>query len=241
MERYLKNIDSIFTEDIQKQLLSKKISVIGCGGQGGYILEFLTRLGVNSIYFWDGDKFNLTNINRQYGCTENTIGLNKAKVMKNKLSEINSSIKLFEHTWFFGEKNEDIIEALNCDMIILAADDSYKIEQTREMVRIIIEAGIPCIDEWLRALGGEISIITNKNLDLFDNNTLIWIQQQELPENEKNALLSQTAYRCAAIAAETINQLIQYFSENPCASLNSTLYIDMYHHKYNKYDKYGTI
>ena len=241
MDRYIKNIDSIFTLDLQELLLSKKIAVIGCGGQGGYILEFLTRLGVHSIYFWDGDNFNLTNINRQYGCLENTIGLNKAQVMKNKLTEINSSINLIEHNWYFGEKNEDIIEALSCDMLILAADNSYNVGQTREMIKLIIQSGVPCIDEWIRGLGGEISIITNKNLELFDTITTIWEEQDNIPEEERTAFLSQTAFRCAAIAAETINQLVQYFSENSCASLNSTLYIDLYHHKYQKYDKYGTI
>lgn len=76
--RYQKNIDEIFTQELQNKLLQKNIGVIGCGAIGGYILEYLSRLGVNSISFWDGDVYEISNLNRQIGCTENTIGLNKA-------------------------------------------------------------------------------------------------------------------------------------------------------------------
>lgn len=242
MERYKKNIDNVFiTTDTQNALLAKTIAVIGCGGQGGYILEFLTRLGVQTIYFWDGDTYNISNLNRQRGCLEKTLGKNKALSLYDELKNINSTIELKPRDWFFGEKNEDIIDALNSDIIIMAADDSYNLGQTREMVRFVIENGVPCIDEWIRGLGGEVSIITNKNLQLWDNNTKIWESQNDLSDKDKNYFLAQPAYRCAFIAAETVNQMVQYFTENPNSALNSTLQIDMYHHKYLKYDLYGQI
>lgn len=81
-ERYKNNIDCIFTNDHQKLLLTKNISVIGCGGQGGYTLEFLARLGVKSLHFWDGDKFEYSNLNRQNFCSLETLGKNKAEVLK---------------------------------------------------------------------------------------------------------------------------------------------------------------
>lgn len=237
--RYNKNIDIILTEDIQVNLLTKTIAVIGCGGQGGYILEYLVRLGVSSIVFWDGDTYSESNLNRQIGCTEKTIGLNKAKVMFNRLNEINSKINLCYRDWYFGEKNEDMIDLFNCDMIIMAADDSYSVGQTRDMVRLAINQGIPCIDEWVGGFGGNVGIVTNKDLSLWDENTEIWMSQQMLPIEEKNKLGSQTAFRCALIAAETVNQMVQYFMGSPCAALNSNLEIDIYHHKYNRYDRFG--
>ena len=85
--RYQKNIDEIFTQELQNKLLQKNIGVIGCGAIGGYILEYLSRLGVNSISFWDGDTYEISNLNRQIGCTENTIGLNKSSRSSSYLSE----------------------------------------------------------------------------------------------------------------------------------------------------------
>ena len=106
-ERYHKNIDCMFSENDQRLLLSKNISVIGCGGQGGYILEFLTRLGVKSIHFWDGDKFEVSNLNRQNACNLDALGKNKAIVLEKQLSLINPDVQLFCHSYYFGE---DIIK-----------------------------------------------------------------------------------------------------------------------------------
>lgn len=80
-ERYKQNQDDIFTENLQNQLLTKTISIIGCGGQGGYIAEFIARLGVKAIYLWDGDKYERSNLNRQIGCLENNIGEYKSSVI----------------------------------------------------------------------------------------------------------------------------------------------------------------
>ena len=239
--RYSKNIDSIFTEQIQQILLTKNIAVIGWGGNGGYILDFITRLGVKSIYFWDGDNFTYSNINRQIGCNENTLNQNKADVMFKYLKQINSSIELYHRPWFFGIKESDLEEILNCDIIIMAADNSFNPTFTRGLIRQAIENGIPCIDESLSGLGGQISIVTNKDFTIWDYNTQNWIQQNQMPKVEKDKFASQTAYRCALIAAETVNQMVQYFSHNPFAAIDQNLEIDMYHHKYNRFDKYGKI
>lgn len=239
--RYSKNIDSIFTEETQNNLLTKNIAVIGCGGNGGYILDFIARLGVNSIYFWDGDNFTYSNINRQIGCNENTLNRNKADVMFEYLIQINPTIGLCHRPWFFGTKESDFKELLQCDMIIMAADNSFNPLLLRDLVKQAIETGIPCIDESLSGLGGQISIVTNKDFSIWDYNTQNWIQQIEIPILEKNKFASQTAYRCALIAAETVNQMVQYFSYNPFAAIDQNLEIDMYHHKYNRFDKYGKI
>lgn len=236
IEKYSKNIDCNFPETLQETLLTKTISVIGCGGNGGYILEYLARLGVKSLIFWDGDNYSESNLNRQNGCIEETIGCNKAKVMADKLHLINSDIKLFYRDWYFGQKDEDLIDLVNSDMIIMALDDSQNIEEVRDIVKIAIDYGIPCIDEFLTGLGGEISVITNNDL-LWNHNTERWITQKN--SNPNLQLSSQPAYKCALIAAETVNQMVQYFNNNPHCANNYKLTIDIYHHKYRRFDQYG--
>ena len=41
------------------------------------------------------------------------------------------------------------------------------------------------------------------------------------------------------MAAEAVNQMVQYFNNCRFASVGSVLEIDMYHHRYNQHDKYG--
>lgn len=239
--RYAKNVDTILTEDIQNLLLTKKIAIIGCGGQGGYLLEYLARLGVAEIYFWDGDIYEESNLNRQIGCNHQTIGLNKAIVMEKYLTEINNSILYHSNPWFFGDKDSDFFDLLQCDFIIMAADGSQNPQTFRNIVKQAIQQGIPCIDEGLQGLGGFISIITEKDLSFWDNNTDLWVLQSTMPPEVRDVFSSQPAYKCALIAAECINQMVKYFSENKFCPINSKLEIDLYHNRYKEYDKYGLV
>ena len=61
--------------------------MIGCGGQGGYILEYLARLGVKAITFWDGDRFEESNLNRQTFCHENNLTKSKIEETVKELEE----------------------------------------------------------------------------------------------------------------------------------------------------------
>lgn len=106
-ERYIKNLDEIFSENLQNLLLTKTIAIIGCGAQGGYIAEFIARLGVKKILLWDGDIYIRSNLNRQIGCLENNIGDKKSNLIESRIKAINSSIDVLNYPWFFGTQKED--------------------------------------------------------------------------------------------------------------------------------------
>lgn len=234
--KYEKNIDDIFTEKIQSLLLTKNISVIGCGGQGSYILDFLIRLGVKSISFWDGDSYEPKNLNRQLGCSENTIGKNKANILFDYLKDINNDTILNKCNWYFGDNREyDLNLLLNSDFIFYCADCYYNIYQLRKDLRLALMKGIPIIDCPVQKLGGYIFIDVNEDTSHYDFVTEQLIHQSE--SKPKNC--SQPAYKCALIAAEAVNQMVQYFSNIRYACKNSELIIDIYHHKYIERDKYS--
>ena len=89
--RFKRNIGAL-TEEECLILNSKKVFVAGCGGLGGYIIEYLTRLGIGEIIACDGDSFDETNLNRQLLSTEANLGKNKALAAKERAKSINSSI-----------------------------------------------------------------------------------------------------------------------------------------------------
>lgn len=237
INKYIKNIDEIFTEDLQYILLNKNISVVGCGGQGGYILEYIARLGVKSISFWDGDIYEESNLNRQIGCTQNTLGLNKAKVLEKRISEINPNIKLYCYDWYFGDNISDIQNISNSDIIFLAFDYFYNITKIRPIFRQLLLMGIPLIDCPVNLLGGYVSIQTKKDIDYFDQQTQLLFQINSMDQSK--IYISQPAYKCAILAGEAVNQMVQYFNHCPHANVSSILKIDLYHHKYTQEDKYG--
>lgn len=235
-DRYTSNYDMIFSENLQNILLTKIISIIGCGGQGSYIAEFVTRLGINTLHLWDGDIYERSNLNRQNGSFENNIGENKAFSLSKKLKEINSSINIEPHDWYFGEYEKQDFDIINnSDFIFLCFDTSQNIFKARQLIRYAIELGTPAIDCPVNDLGGFIIINTNKDFSHYDNYT------QKLNFQKLQAPASfGTAYKCALIAAEAVNAMVQYFDEIRFAPVNSKLDIDIYHHKYIESDKYST-
>lgn len=241
MIRYRENIDNlVFTEDTQNLLLTKHIAVIGCGGQGGYTLEYLARLGVKEISFWDGDIYEESNLNRQIGCLTSTLNQYKAIVLKNRIQDINPKIKVNCYNWFFGDKTTDIEYLLKADFIFTAADCHYNLLQFRELLKIAIKHDIPVIDYPVNVLGGWVRIETKRDLSHFDFMTSMLIKQYQREQKSKDRV-SQPAFKCAIIAGEAVNQMVQYFANQRYAYIDANLNIDLYHHKYIEEDRFGII
>ena len=75
----LKNIGTIG----QKKIIQSKVLIIGMGGLGCPVAEFLTRAGVGTLGLVDHDIVNLSNLHRQ-NLYDNT-DLKKAKVILNNI------------------------------------------------------------------------------------------------------------------------------------------------------------
>lgn len=65
------------------------IAVAGVGGVGGLLVERLVRLGIGNIRLTDPGTFEISNINRQYGCTRSSDQLQKAEIVCRAVREIN--------------------------------------------------------------------------------------------------------------------------------------------------------
>ena len=78
----------------QKKILSSKVLIIGVGGLGSSVVEFLSRAGVGSIGIVDDDKVDISNLHRQSLYSTPDIGKFKVKVTKDKIKKINSNTKV---------------------------------------------------------------------------------------------------------------------------------------------------
>ena len=78
----------------QKKILNSRVLVIGMGGLGCPVAEFLTRSGIGSIGIVDHDLVSLSNIHRQTLYDEKDIGKSKVHVAQKKLQNINSKTKI---------------------------------------------------------------------------------------------------------------------------------------------------
>jgi len=78
----------------QKKILSSKVLIIGAGGLGSPVTEFLSRAGVGSIGVVDDDKVSLSNLHRQSLYNTSDIGKLKVKIVKDKIKKINPDTKV---------------------------------------------------------------------------------------------------------------------------------------------------
>ena len=78
----------------QKKILSSKVLIIGAGGLGSPVAEFLSRAGVGTIGIVDNDKISLSNLHRQSLYNTSDIGKFKVKVTKDKIKKINPNTKV---------------------------------------------------------------------------------------------------------------------------------------------------
>ena len=78
-------------------LRGKKVLIAGCGGLGGYLVEYLLRAGVGRIVAADPKRFERSNLNSQLLCTEETIGRCKALAAAGRVALVAPDIRFTGH------------------------------------------------------------------------------------------------------------------------------------------------
>jgi len=76
------------TPDEQRSLRGSRILVTGCGGLGGYVIEYLARLGVGHIVCADDGTFQESDMNRQLLSEPAVLGKSKAICAKERVLRI---------------------------------------------------------------------------------------------------------------------------------------------------------
>ena len=116
----LKNIGTLG----QKKIIQSKVLIIGMGGLGCPVAEFLTRAGIGQLGIVDFDSVELSNIHRQSLYDTNDLKKFKVIAAKNKLKGINSKTKIICHKIRLDKNNYNkIIGEYN---YIVDGSDNFK-------------------------------------------------------------------------------------------------------------------
>jgi len=108
----------------QKKILSAKVLVVGAGGLGCPVIEFLTRAGVGTLGIVDYDKVNLSNLHRQSLYQKSDIGKSKVLIVKKKLNSINSYTKV--QSYNLKLNNINFKKIINKYDYIVDGSDNFK-------------------------------------------------------------------------------------------------------------------
>tara|TARA_Y100000590_G_scaffold234687_1_gene264222 strand:+ start:440 stop:1195 length:756 start_codon:yes stop_codon:yes gene_type:complete len=101
-----------------------KVLIVGAGGLGCPIVDYLSRAGVGTIGIADFDKISLSNIQRQSLYDSKDIGKFKVDVLKKKIKSINPYIKVKSFNKKITDKNfKNIVKDFD---IIVDGSDNFK-------------------------------------------------------------------------------------------------------------------
>lgn len=213
-------------------MLNKTFGILGCGGQGSYLVDYLIRLGVKKIILFDGDCFDESNLNRQLASSFITLGQNKAIALVNYCRTIaDTNTEIIAYPKFFASQLDDYKLLLECDYIFDEMDYSVAPYIVRcELKKLLLE-GIPISAGYNSNLGSVVSIQTNESF--FD------IVTENILSDNSNTQISQPAYLCAATASLDMMAMIKYFTHQKHLPLNETFYYDFYHNNIACVDQFG--
>ena len=125
IERYsrqiiLKDVGSIG----QKKIINSKVLVVGAGGLGCPVIDYLSRAGVGNIGIVDNDKVNISNIHRQSLYSSKDVEKFKVDVVKQKIKLINPQVNI--KTFKVRIDNKNIKKIFKNYDFIVDGSDNFK-------------------------------------------------------------------------------------------------------------------
>ena len=143
----------------QEKLKAAKVLVIGAGGLGCPILQYLTAAGVGTIGIIDNDTVDQSNLQRQILYTHDDIGKPKAEVAATKLARLNPFVTFITYVEFLSVDNAlTLFEAYD---IILDGSDNFP---TRYLVNdAAVLTNKPLIFGAIFKFEGQVSVFNYNN------------------------------------------------------------------------------
>ena len=143
----------------QKKLKSAKVLVIGAGGLGCPVLQYITAAGVGTIGICDFDFVDESNLQRQILFNTEDIGKAKAKVAAQKLSLLNPNVKIITHNQKLDKTN--VLDIFKDYDIIVDGSDNFP---TRFLVNdACVILGKILVFGAIYKFEGQISVFNYKN------------------------------------------------------------------------------
>ena len=112
-----------FGTEGQQKLRQAKVLVIGAGGLGCPIMQYLVAAGIGLIGLADNDKVSLSNLHRQVIFGTEDIGLSKVDVVKRKMFSLNSDVNI--RTWNQRWTQEHCMQHFPDYDVIVDATDNF--------------------------------------------------------------------------------------------------------------------
>lgn len=123
MTKWLDRTELLLGKEALEKLKTKHVLVVGLGGVGAYAAEQICRAGIGEMTIVDADVVDETNINRQLIALTSTVGNPKTELLKERLLQINSNLRLHVIQEFIkDESTEELLNRTTYDYVLDAID-----------------------------------------------------------------------------------------------------------------------
>ncbi len=106
----------------QKLLKSARVLVVGAGGLGCPVLQYLAAAGVGTIGIADGDAVDMSNLQRQVLYSTADVGTPKVRAAAQRLAELNPLVDIIEYPAFITADNAATLVA-EFDIVVDGSDN----------------------------------------------------------------------------------------------------------------------
>jgi molybdopterin/thiamine biosynthesis adenylyltransferase len=221
-----------FQEKSFKRVQGRKVSIIGMGGIGCPLAQYLVSCGIDKIDIFDDDIIKKSNLNRQTLFNIREIGQKKIIIAKEKLTAINPNIKIN----IFDEKiSTNNLNLLKKSSLIIDTCDNW--ETMRLINNFSQKNNIPLLSSSVAGYNIQIILFENQKNNhlclecIFPNK-----DEPDLARCDTVGILGTTAGLAGIISAQKTINFFMNFNSNNCNYLtlvdSKTLSID--HIKINK-------
>jgi len=143
----------------QEKIKNARVLVVGAGGLGCPVLQYLTATGVGRIGVMDDDKVDISNLQRQVFYGMNDLGKHKAIVATSRMKKMNSNVEFKLYSIRMNYKNALEI-ASKYDVLIDCTDNSrarYVLSDASVLT------GIPLVHASVYKYEGQVSVFGYKD------------------------------------------------------------------------------
>jgi len=201
---------SEFDEKSFKKLQNATVSIIGIGGIGCPLAQYLISCGIKNLNIFDDDIIKKNNLNRQNLFNITEVGKKKVIIAKEKLLGINPHAKIKAYNKKIMNKNLYLLK--NSSIIIDATDNWQTMQLTNEYS---VKNNIPLLSA--SAAGFDIQIIlfeNKKNMHLCLKCIFPNKNEPELARCDTVGILGTTAGLAGIISAQKVINFLMNLDES---------------------------
>jgi len=212
--------------DLSKKLKDDVIAIIGLGGTGAYVLDYLVKTPVHEIRGYDHDKYYVHNAYRSPGrLDESELGMSKADIYQTRYDNFRTGLSL--ETKFIDSSSTDDLDGVT--FVFVCVDNGIA---RAEILDLLLEKNIPFIDVGMGLKRKDNALSGMMRITYFpaDHGQKVrskgWVNEQEDMDNiyKTNIQIGELNALNASLAVIRFKQLRGFYYEEE-SYLNTLLNI----------------